>query len=497
MRPWISLVLPAPSTIVVLSLSTTTFLARPRSSSVRFSSLIPRSSVIALPPVTVAMSSSMAFRRSPKPGAFTAQVCSVPRNLLTTSVASASPSTSSAMIKRGLPARATCSSSGSMSFITLIFFSWMRTRASSSTTSIRSASVTKYGDRYPRSNCIPSTTSRVVSIALASSTVMTPSLPTFSIASAIRLPIVLSLFAAIVATWVISFLSLVALDMSFSSWTTMVTACAMPRCRAIGFAPAVTFLRPPRKMAWARTVAVVVPSPAMSEVLDATSFSIWAPMFSQESLSSISLATVTPSLVRVGLPNFRAMTTLRPFGPSVTLTARDMTLMPRRSAARASSVNRSCLGMVTFLPSVHECSIAAEPRLLRAEDAEDVLLLHDEVLRAVQLDLAAGILPEEDPVAGLDRGRNLGAVLGDLPAADGDHPALLRLFLGGVGDEDAAVLGVLFLETLDEHAVVERPQRRRGRVSPRANGCLSHGVNASLLRVDDGPRYSPRTVPHK
>src|SRR5207244_11920829 len=46
-----------------------------------------------------------------------------------------------------------------------------------------------------------------------------------------------------------------------------ISACSMPRCRAIGFAPAVTFLRPPRKMAWARTVAVVVPSPAMSEVL--------------------------------------------------------------------------------------------------------------------------------------------------------------------------------------------------------------------------------------
>src|SRR5947207_7459552 len=229
---------------------------------------------------------------------------------------------------------------------------------------------------------------------------MTPSLPTFSIASAIRLPIVLSLFAAIVATWVISFLSLVALDMSFSSWTTMVTACAMPRCRAIGFAPAVTFLRPPRKMAWARTVAVVVPSPAMSEVLDATSFSIWAPMFSQGSLSSISLATVTPSLVRVGPPNFLARTTFRPLGPSVTLTARDMMLTPRKSAARASSFNRSCLGMWdTFLlecaPMVDRGGAARSG----ADDAENVLLLHDEVLLAVQLDLAAGVLAEQDPIA--------------------------------------------------------------------------------------------------
>ena len=54
----------------------------------------------------------------------------------------------------------------------------------------------------------------------------------------------------------------------------------MPRLSAIGLAPAVTFLRPSRKIAWASTVAVVVPSPARSEVLVATSFTICAPMFS-------------------------------------------------------------------------------------------------------------------------------------------------------------------------------------------------------------------------
>ena len=51
--------------IVVLSLSIVIFFALPRSSILRFSSLIPRSSVIALPPVRIAMSSSMAFLRSP------------------------------------------------------------------------------------------------------------------------------------------------------------------------------------------------------------------------------------------------------------------------------------------------------------------------------------------------------------------------------------------------------------------------------------------------
>ena len=72
------------------------------------------------------MSSSMALRRSPKPGALTAHTWSVPRSLFTTSVASASPSTSSAMISSGLPCCATFSSSGSRSFMFEIFFSWIR-----------------------------------------------------------------------------------------------------------------------------------------------------------------------------------------------------------------------------------------------------------------------------------------------------------------------------------------------------------------------------------
>ena len=104
-RPSISEALPPPSTIVVLSLSMVILL------------------VIALPPVRIATSPKMALRLSPKPGAFTAATFSVPRSLFTTKVASASPSTSSAIISNGLPPRATCSSRGRRSFIALIFFS--------------------------------------------------------------------------------------------------------------------------------------------------------------------------------------------------------------------------------------------------------------------------------------------------------------------------------------------------------------------------------------
>ena len=71
-----------------------------------------------------------------------------------------------------------------MSAIAEILRSVIRMKGSSITASILSVSVTMYGEMYPRSNCIPSTTERLVCIPLDSSTVITPSLPTFSIASA-------------------------------------------------------------------------------------------------------------------------------------------------------------------------------------------------------------------------------------------------------------------------------------------------------------------------
>src|SRR5258707_286568 len=76
MRAWMSSFRPIPSTIVVFSRSIRTRRARPSMSRVTFSSLIPSSSVITWPPVTIAMSSSIALRRSPNPGALTAATLS-------------------------------------------------------------------------------------------------------------------------------------------------------------------------------------------------------------------------------------------------------------------------------------------------------------------------------------------------------------------------------------------------------------------------------------
>ena len=51
----------------------------------------------------------------------------------------------------------------------------------------------------------------------------------------------------------------------------------MPRPSAVGLAPAATLRRPSATMAWASTVAVVVPSPATSLVLVAAVLASWAP----------------------------------------------------------------------------------------------------------------------------------------------------------------------------------------------------------------------------
>ena len=69
---------------------------------------------------------------------------------------------------------------------------------------------------------------------LASSTVMTPSLPTLSMASAMMLPMVGSLLALMVPTWAISFWSLVGLEIFWSSSTTAATAFSMPRFEGHG-----------------------------------------------------------------------------------------------------------------------------------------------------------------------------------------------------------------------------------------------------------------------
>src|SRR5215211_527197 len=160
------------------------------------------------------------------------------------------------------------------------------------------------------------------------------------------------------------------------------TARSMPRLRSIGFMPAATDLEPSFTIACASTVAVVVPSPAKSDDFEATSRTICAPMFSNLSSSSISLATVTPSLVMRGAPNDLSITTLRPLGPSVTFTALARISTPRSMRSRASVEKRTSLAAISITPEIWE-------RVDLDDHAHDVGLLHDQEVLAVELHFGA------------------------------------------------------------------------------------------------------------
>src|SRR3954467_6576130 len=73
---------------------------------------------------------------------------------------------------------------------------------------------------------------------------------------------------------------------------------------------------------------------------------------------------LTPSLVMVGAPHFFSRTTLRPLGPSVTLTASASWFIPRSSPRRASSLKAISLAMFlrdSFLESVQHVAAGSLP----------------------------------------------------------------------------------------------------------------------------------------
>src|SRR6267378_2619405 len=321
---------------------------------------------------------------------------------------------------------------------------------------------------------MPSTTSSVVSMVRDSSTVITPSLPTFFMASAMMPPICLSLLADMVPTCAIMS-PLTSRESFLISSTATSTARSMPRLRAVGLAPAATVLTPSRKMACASTVAVVVPSPATSEVLEATSRTICAPMFSSGSRSSISLATVTPSLVMIGAPNFFSITALRPLGPSVIFTASARAFTPRKIAWREFSPVTICFAILVIPPDILFCELRNPdenctglktghyngnyllPGGLRcaAQLRQNFFFAKNEKLFILDFDFGTAVLAEQDTVARLDVERDQLALFA-LAGADGDDFAFHRLFFCGVRDDDAAPDAFLLFNAPHDDTVVER-----------------------------------------
>src|SRR5260221_12967290 len=89
------------------------------------------------------------------------------------------------------------------------------------------------------------------------------------------------------------------------------------------------------------------------------------------------------------------------------------------------------------------------------DHAHDVGFLHDDEVLAIELDLGARPLAEEHAVAGLDVERVKRAVLAARPRTDGDDLAFHRLFLGGVGNDDAARRLLILLDAADQDAVLQ------------------------------------------
>src|SRR6202020_1190441 len=157
-------------------------------------------------------------------------------------------------------------------------------------------------------------------------------------------------------------------------------------------------------------------------------------MFSNLSSSSISFATVTPSLVMRGAPYDLSRITLRPFGPSVTLTALLRISTPRNKRSRASDEKRTSLADMMFNPWLEMMGRAGSGRLfLRGacalDHTHDVGLLHDQELLAVDLHFRARPLAEQDSFTGLELGRRDLAILVAAAGAHGHDLALLWLLL--------------------------------------------------------------------
>src|ERR1035438_4378654 len=93
-------------------------------------------------------------------------------------------------------------------------------------------------------------------------------------------------------------------------------------------------------------------------------------------------------------------------------------------------------------------------RSTRGEDAEDVVLAHDEVLGSGHFGLVPGVFPEENAVAGFNVERDQLAIFEPLAMAYSDDLALLGFLLSGIGDDDAVTRGFFFVDSFHYNAVV-------------------------------------------
>ena len=93
---------------------------------------------------------------------------------------------------------------------------------------------------------------------------------------------------------------------------------------------------------------------------------------------------------------------------------------------------------------------------LLLDDREDLFLADDDELDAVDRHFGAAVLADENVVALLDGESDRLALIVDPPLAGLDDLGLLGLFLGRVRDDDPASFDLSLLESLEEYSVIQR-----------------------------------------
>src|SRR6266404_5709889 len=91
-----------------------------------------------------------------------------------------------------------------------------------------------------------------------------------------------------------------------------------------------------------------------------------------------------------------------------------------------------------------------------SDDAEDVVLAHDQELFAIDFDSGAAVFRTENLVPFLHGEIHLLALFVHLTGAERDHFAFLRFFFRSVGNDDPAFFCFLLFHRLHQHPIAER-----------------------------------------
>src|SRR5438105_15335811 len=90
------------------------------------------------------------------------------------------------------------------------------------------------------------------------------------------------------------------------------------------------------------------------------------------------------------------------------------------------------------------------------DDAENVVLAHDQERFAIDFDVGAAVFRNANLVTFLHGDINLFALFVLLTGAESDHFAFLRFFFRSIGNDDPAFFGFLLFNRLHQHPISER-----------------------------------------